>query len=91
MITLCISLSGSVGTTLPHSPPEQLLLPPATYCSSSVPPKMVSGPGKDLPGVLMTNRAKLPLVPCQHRCAGVMGPLHPHGQRGLQDRGEVSP
>lgn len=45
---------------------------------------------QDLPGVLMTNRPKLPLASCQHRCAGVVGPLHPHGQRGLQERGEVS-
>lgn len=55
------------------------------------PPKDAGWARQDLPGVLMTNRAKLPLVSCQHRCAGVMGPLHPHGQRGLQDRGEVSP
>lgn len=88
-----------------HQPPLQCRAITAPYpsrapaASSSNPlalqqpcaSKDVSWARQDLPGVLMTNRAKLPLVSCQHRCAGVMGPLHPHGQRGLQERGEVSP
>lgn len=37
----------------------------------------------NLPGVLVTHRAKLPPAPCQQRSARVTWPLHPHGQSGL--------